>query len=242
MAERTKADWSNTYWRRIWHAIQPFTVHLVFLNICYAVRYFPVWQTLSIFLFFPQVPNRLSSLYRLHMSNNPQSSIERAGRFLVLAACWSMTVLVCLSRTYLQYHTWGQVIVGSIIGSITGFSWFLLIHLIVTPLFPTIASWFVPNWNLFENRSQRVLTFIFFLLPSRKLSEYLLLRDTTLIPNILWFEYTITRQEARVRTRKMHKKWQCWLVWHAASIKLTLLQFCSNRWRYVYRTKSTSEN
>lgn len=79
-------------------------------------------------------------------------------------------------------------------------------------------------------------------LPSRKLSEYLMLRDTTLIPNILWFEYTITRQEARVRTRKMHKKWHCWLLWHAASIKLTLLQFYSNRWKYVYRTKPTSEN
>lgn len=37
----------------------------------------------------------------------------------------------------------------------------------------------------------------------RKLSEYLLLRDTTLIPNILWFEYTVTRQEARARTRKL---------------------------------------
>lgn len=181
------------------------------------------------------------------MNNNPQSSFERAGRFLVLAACWSMTVLVCLSRTYLQYHTWGQVIVGSIIGSITGFSWFLLIHLVLTPLFPTIASWFVLNWNYFDILSflERVEfneIFIFFFCFFRKLSEYLLLRDTTLIPNILWFEYTITRQEARVRTRKMHKKWQCWLMWHAASIKLTLLQFFSNRWKFVYRRKSSSDS
>lgn len=38
---------------------------------------------------------------------------------------------------------------------------------------------------------------------NRKISEYLLLRDTTLIPNILWFEYTVTRQEARARSRKL---------------------------------------
>lgn len=38
---------------------------------------------------------------------------------------------------------------------------------------------------------------------SRRISEYLLLRDTTLIPNILWFEYTNTRQEARARSRKL---------------------------------------
>lgn len=31
----------------------------------------------------------------------------------------------------------------------------------------------------------------------------LLLRDTTLIPNVLWFEYTSSRQEARARSRKL---------------------------------------
>lgn len=48
--------------------------------------------------------------------------------------------------------------------------------------------------------------YILLILLNRKLSEYLLLRDTTLIPNILWFEYTVTRQEARARTRKIIKK------------------------------------
>lgn len=37
----------------------------------------------------------------------------------------------------------------------------------------------------------------------RKISEILLLRDTTLIPNVLWFEYTNTRQEVRARSRKL---------------------------------------
>lgn len=37
----------------------------------------------------------------------------------------------------------------------------------------------------------------------RKLCELLMIRDTTLIPNVLWFEYTKSRQEARARGRKM---------------------------------------
>jgi hypothetical protein len=37
----------------------------------------------------------------------------------------------------------------------------------------------------------------------RRISEFLLLRDTTLIPNVLWFEYTNSRQEARARSRKL---------------------------------------
>lgn len=31
----------------------------------------------------------------------------------------------------------------------------------------------------------------------RPISEFFLVRDTSLIPNILWFEYTVTRSEAR---------------------------------------------
>lgn len=109
--------------------------------------------------------------------NNNSLPFERAGRLLVLVTCWCMAILVCISRTYLQYHTCGQVIVGSIMGIITGTAWFSVTHLLLTPFFPYVVSW--------------------------KLSEYLLLRDTTLIPNILWFEYTVTRQEARARSRKL---------------------------------------
>jgi len=36
----------------------------------------------------------------------------------------------------------------------------------------------------------------------RKLSELFLLRDTTLIPNVLWFEYTNIRHEAGARARR----------------------------------------
>ncbi|XP_071379440.1 dolichyldiphosphatase 1 isoform X2 [Centroberyx affinis] len=41
---------------------------------------------------------------------------------------------------------------------------------------------------------------------SRPISEYFLVRDTSLIPNILWFEYTVTRSEARNRQRKLGTK------------------------------------
>ncbi|OQR73533.1 dolichyldiphosphatase 1-like, partial [Tropilaelaps mercedesae] len=36
-----------------------------------------------------------------------------------------------------------------------------------------------------------------------RISEVLLLRDTTLIPNVMWFEYTSYRQESRTRQRKL---------------------------------------
>lgn len=35
------------------------------------------------------------------------------------------------------------------------------------------------------------------LCPCRPISEFFLIRDTSLIPNVLWFEYTVTRAEAR---------------------------------------------
>jgi len=41
-----------------------------------------------------------------------------------------------------------------------------------------------------------VLSILLFIL-NRPISEYFLVRDTSLIPNILWFEYTVTRSEAR---------------------------------------------
>lgn len=43
---------------------------------------------------------------------------------------------------------------------------------------------------------------------SRPISEFFLIRDTSLIPNVLWFEYTVTRAEARNRQRKLGTKLQ----------------------------------
>lgn len=103
--------------------------------------------------------------------------MERLVRLLVLVVCSTATCLVCFGRIYLQYHTLGQVMVGAVVGLLVGTFWFSLTHWFLTPLFPMVVSW--------------------------KVSELFLLRDTTLIPNILWFEYTVTRQEARARARKL---------------------------------------
>ncbi|XP_048875345.1 dolichyldiphosphatase 1 isoform X3 [Brienomyrus brachyistius] len=86
------------------------------------------------------------------------------------------------SRVYLLYHSWSQVIYGGVAGSIIGVVWFFITQEVLTPLFPKIAAWPV--------------------------SEFFLVRDTSLIPNILWFEYTVTRAEARNRQRKLGTKLQ----------------------------------
>jgi dolichyldiphosphatase len=82
-----------------------------------------------------------------------------------------------------MYHSVSQVFVGALIGTFFGFLWFFLVHSILTPyVFPKIVSW--------------------------KISEFLLVRDTSLIPNVMYFEYTITRQESRARLRKNLQKMQ----------------------------------
>ncbi|KAG7257423.1 hypothetical protein CRUP_002912 [Coryphaenoides rupestris] len=85
-------------------------------------------------------------------------------------------------RVYLLYHTWSQVFYGGVTGCAIGIVWFFLTQEVLTPIFPKIAAW--------------------------PISEYFLVRDTSLIPNILWFEYTVTRSEARNRQRKLGTKLQ----------------------------------
>uniref|UniRef100_A0AAY4A2Z8 Dolichyldiphosphatase n=1 Tax=Denticeps clupeoides TaxID=299321 RepID=A0AAY4A2Z8_9TELE len=53
-----------------------------------------------------------------------------------------------------------------------------------------------------------LLSVALFVSYSRPISEFFLVRDTSLIPNILWFEYTVTRSEARNRQRKLGTKLQ----------------------------------
>nr|CAD7257305.1 unnamed protein product [Timema shepardi] len=113
---------------------------------------------------------------RLHHMNN-NTLLENVWKTAITIPCIFLASLVMISRVYLQYHTWKQVLSGALVGFLFGSLWFALTYLIFTPLFPLIASW--------------------------RISEFLLLRDTTLIPNVLWFEYTHSRQEARARSRKL---------------------------------------
>ncbi|CAG9809213.1 unnamed protein product [Chironomus riparius] len=130
----------------------------------------------SQFMLFFTVYTILFLYKRLHTN----SLIERAFRAIGVVVCIVLTALVCYGRVYLLYHTVSQVIVGGLIGAFAGLFYFFFIHSILTPyVFPKIVSW--------------------------RISELLLIRDTSLIPNILFFEYTATRQESRARLRKNMK-------------------------------------
>ncbi|KAK4293765.1 hypothetical protein Pmani_033565 [Petrolisthes manimaculis] len=114
-------------------------------------------------------------IFRLrHISN---SMMELMWKVVVAAGVIVAACIVMYSRVYLLYHSWSQVLCGAIVGVVLGCGWFAVVHLILTPFFPTIASWSV--------------------------CERLMVRDTSLIPNILWFEYTHARTENRARNRKL---------------------------------------
>ncbi|XP_022258931.1 dolichyldiphosphatase 1-like [Limulus polyphemus] len=115
-------------------------------------------------------------LFRLHHANNC-SPLEHAWKFMAVTGGFGAAMAVSYSRIYLQYHTWLQVLCGSAIGVIVAAAWFGVTQFLLTPLFPVIMSW--------------------------PISEFLMIRDTTLIPNIMWFEYTQHRTEARARQRKL---------------------------------------
>ncbi|CAG9862955.1 unnamed protein product [Phyllotreta striolata] len=110
-----------------------------------------------------------------HMNNN--TIIQSLTKFLILSASISMAVLVSISRVYLEYHSLSQVLYGALLGVLFATLWFALTYLVLAPSFPQVVSW--------------------------KISELLLLRDTTLIPNVLWFEYTNARSEVRARRKKL---------------------------------------
>ncbi|MCL4131479.1 UNVERIFIED_CONTAM: hypothetical protein GTU68_025246 [Idotea baltica] len=114
-------------------------------------------------------------IFRLR--HNHGSFIEVLWKSLVILGLMVAACLISYSRVYLLYHTWSQIFWGSMAGLVLGGVWFAGTHLLFTPFFPTIASW--------------------------KVCEFLMIRDTSLIPNVLWFEYTHARVENRSRSRKL---------------------------------------
>jgi len=129
----------------------------------------------SQFLWFFSVYMFLFIWVRLQHITNSKS--VWFSKLMVSLGCFAAALIVTFSRVYLLYHSVSQVIVGSLIGALLGLLWFLLTNYILTPWFQTVASWWVCEW--------------------------LLIRDQTLIPNVVWFEYTIGRQEIRARSRKL---------------------------------------
>jgi dolichyldiphosphatase len=91
-----------------------------------------------------------------------------------VAVCTS--VLCCASRIYLGYHTMAQVLYGVVLGAGVAVLWFTLVQVFCEPYFSQIYQW--------------------------KVSELLLLKDMSRIPNYMWFEYTSVRQETKKRLRR----------------------------------------
>ncbi|XP_065829509.1 dolichyldiphosphatase 1-like [Oscarella lobularis] len=106
------------------------------------------------------------------------SLIRTLWKHLICFGTISVAGLVGFSRLYLQYHTPPQILCGFFVGFLTGCIWFAFTDFCLKPYFPSIVA--------------------------QPLCEYLMIRDCTRIPNILWFEYSMTRGEARRRERKSH--------------------------------------
>ncbi|XP_063792554.1 dolichyldiphosphatase 1 [Pseudophryne corroboree] len=135
----------------------------------------------SQFMWFFSVYSFLFLYLRMHQTNNARF-LDLLWRHVLSLCLLTAACLVSYSRVYLLYHSWSQVTYGAVAGSILAVAWFAVTQEILTPLFPRIAAW--------------------------PISEFFLIRDTSLIPNILWFEYTVTRSEARSRQRKLGTKLQ----------------------------------
>ncbi|KAM5331145.1 dolichyldiphosphatase 1 isoform 1-T1 [Glossophaga mutica] len=129
----------------------------------------------SQFMWFFSVYSFLFLYLRMHQTNNARF-LDLLWRHVLSLGLLTAALLVSYSRVYLLYHTWSQVLYGGIAGSLMAIAWFAFTQEVLTPLFPRIASW--------------------------PISEFFLIRDTSLIPNVLWFEYTVTRAEAR-----LSRKW-----------------------------------
>lgn len=93
--------------------------------------------------------------FRLHHNNNSSIS-ERFWKIAIIATCIIIAVLVTYSRVYLLYHTISQVLWGAFVGTILGTIWFIIAHIVLTPIFPIIASWYV-NVSAIKCRTTRSL-------------------------------------------------------------------------------------
>jgi len=109
--------------------------------------------------------------------HSTRSVLYDSWKYVVSLLSTLVGVSVAYGRVYLQYHTENQVVWGSCIGAALAIVWFLTTHFLLTPLFPLVVH--------------------------SKLGEFFMIRDSTFIPNVLWFEYSVSRQESRRCSRKM---------------------------------------
>jgi len=98
---------------------------------------------------------------------------NKRSRIITAAIPWPFALLTMYSRVYLGYHTVGQVYAGGLLGLFLGALWF----------------WFVNS----------VLIHTFPMLESTPICEYLCIKDSSHIPDVLRFEY----QNARAARKAM---------------------------------------
>lgn len=128
----------------------------------------------SQFMFFVTSYLGLFVLFRLNHYGS--SRLNRFFWFLVVIACLGLACLVAYGRVYLGYHTVSQVYWGSGIGASFALFWFLLTQFLLAPMFPWLCS--------------------------TRLFEFLLIRDYSEIPNVIYFDYFHAKNEAKTRNRK----------------------------------------
>jgi len=119
----------------------------------------------------------LFAFVRLH--NQYESRMDIIWKYAVSIGSVAVALIVSYSRIYLRYHTVEQVFYGLLVGFILGISWFIFTQRVLSPSFDIIVSW--------------------------PISELLLIKDSSRIPNVLWFEYVESRKESRQRQRKLVK-------------------------------------
>ena len=112
-------------------------------------------------------------IFRYYVNNN--SIVQILFKNLLVVISFVGAFLVAYSRVYLEYHTYEQVVVGSLLGILIGAVWFFAVHSFFSAYFHQIASCWI--------------------------CEFLMIRDYTHIPNILLFQYTAERNEANIRRK-----------------------------------------
>ena len=88
----------------------------------------------------------LSSYFALFMGKVIRQGVEMI-QFCSILPC--LYAIICCSRYYLEYHTPAQVYWGVTVGIVTGILWFCAVHILFTPYFAQITSWYVLSMYCF---------------------------------------------------------------------------------------------
>lgn len=110
---------------------------------------------------------------------------------------WPVAMVVMYSRVYLGYHTTAQVLAGGTLGLMLGTGWFLLMNFVVSPWFP--------------------------ILEDSSLCQYLRIKDSSHIPDIIGFEYKNSREarnSSKSGNEKVSKDWRAsWWLFFSFPLK-----------------------